>query len=133
MSRENVEVMRGGYERFAAEGKVAEDLMTEDFVWDMSHFHGWPEQTTYEGVEGAREFLAEWTSAWDDWELEVLDLRDAGERVVALVRQSGRSKTSDVIVEMSFAQVWTIRDGKQARMDMYSDPLEALRANGLDG
>jgi ketosteroid isomerase-like protein len=34
-------------------------------------------------------------------------------------------------VEMSFAQVWTIRDGKQARMDMYSDPAEALAAVGL--
>jgi ketosteroid isomerase-like protein len=34
-------------------------------------------------------------------------------------------------VDMSFAQVWTLRDGKQTRMEMYSDPNEALKAVGL--
>jgi ketosteroid isomerase-like protein len=36
-------------------------------------------------------------------------------------------------VEMSFAQVWTLRDGKEARMDMYSDVAEALKDAGLEG
>ena len=34
-------------------------------------------------------------------------------------------------VEMHFAQVWTVRDGRQTRMEMYADPDEALRAVGL--
>ena len=34
-------------------------------------------------------------------------------------------------VEMSFAQVFTFRDGKRARMEMYSDRNEALEAAGL--
>jgi hypothetical protein len=34
---------------------------------------------------------------------------------------------------MSLAQVWTLIDGKQARMDMYSDRSEALEAAGLRG
>jgi hypothetical protein len=32
---------------------------------------------------------------------------------------------------MDFAQVWTIKDGMQTRMRMYSDPDEALGAVGL--
>jgi hypothetical protein len=28
--------------------------------------------------------------------------------------------------------VWTFRDGKEARMDMYSDPREALESVGLE-
>jgi hypothetical protein len=33
---------------------------------------------------------------------------------------------------MSFAQIWTLRaDGKRTRMDMYSEPAEALEAAGL--
>ena len=32
---------------------------------------------------------------------------------------------------MDFAQVWTIKDGKQTRMRMYADPDEALREVGL--
>jgi len=53
MSQENVEIVREGYERFAATGELEPDLATDDFVWDMSNFHGWPEQQTYEGVDGA--------------------------------------------------------------------------------
>jgi hypothetical protein len=31
------------------------------------------------------------------------------------------------------AKVWTLRDGKQIRMDMYSDQREALEAAGVRG
>ena len=131
MSEENVETVRRGYERFAATGQVIADIASPEFVWDMSNFHGWPEQQTYEGADGAQSFLDDWMSAWDDWKLEVDSLHDAGDKVVALVRQHGRSKTAGMPVEMSFAQVWTLRDGKQIRMDTYSDRDEALEAAGL--
>ncbi len=131
MSEENVEIVRDGYVRFATTGEFDPEIVTPDFVWDMSNFRGWPEQQVYEGAEGARAFLGEWTAAWDDWEMEIDALHDAGDKVVALMRQRGRSKGVGMPVEMSFAQVWTLRDGKQARMDMYSDPGEALKAAGL--
>jgi ketosteroid isomerase-like protein len=131
MSQENVEIVRNGLERFAATGEFGDEIVTADFVWDMSNFHGWPEQQVYEGAAGARTFLGEWTDAWEDWELEVDALHDAGDRVVALMHQHGRSKAAGMPVEMSFAMVWTVRDGKEARMEMYSDPAEALKANGL--
>jgi ketosteroid isomerase-like protein len=131
MPGENAAVVREAYERFAATGQFVGELVTDDFAWDMSHFHGWPEQQLYEGPEEAWGFLAEWTGAWDDWELDVDSLREVGDKVLALVRQRGRSKTTGAPVDMSFAQIWTIRDGKQARMEMYSDPAEALQAVGL--
>ena len=127
----NLEIVRDAYERFRVTGHVDAELATPDFAWDMSNFHGWPEEQVYAGVEGAEAFLREWTAAWDDWELHVEALHEAGEKVVALLRQRGRSRTSGLPVDMYFAQVWTIRDGKQARMDMYSDPAEALEAVGL--
>ena len=131
MSQENVEFVRYRYERFAITGRFVEDTVTPDFAWDMSHFHGWPEQQVYEGVEGANAFLTAWTAAWDDWELEVDALHDAGDKVVAILRQRGRSKAGGILVEMSLAQVWTIRDGKQARSEMYSDTNEAFKSVGL--
>ena len=130
MSQENVEIIRRGYERFAASAGAG-GTAAADFVWDMSKFRGWPEQQTYEGVEGARVFLRDWLEAWDDWELEVEALHDAGDKVVAIMRQRGRSKATGLPVDMAFAQVWTIRDGKLARMEMYADPVEALKAVGL--
>ena len=131
MSQENVEIVRRGYEQFAATGDFLAINTTVDFVWDMSKFRGWPEQQTYDGVEGARAFHRAWLEAWDDWELEVEAFHDAGDKVVAIVRQRGKSKTSGVPVDMAFGQVWTFRDGKSARMEMYADPVEALEAVGL--
>jgi ketosteroid isomerase-like protein len=131
MSQENVEIVRSGFARYRTTGEFADDIVTEDFVWDMSNFHGWPEQQVYAGAEGARAFLEEWSDAWEDWELEIEALHDAGDRVVALMHQSGRSKEAGMPVEMSFVQVWTLRGGKEARMDMYSDSDEAFEAAGL--
>jgi ketosteroid isomerase-like protein len=130
MSQENVEIVRRGYERLATTLQFVTSA-TPDFVWDMSNFHGWPEQKLYEGVEGAQTFQDEWTAAWDDWELDVEALHDAGDKVVVLARQRGRSKAAGLPVDMFFAQVWTLRDGKTTRMEMYSDPNEALKAVGL--
>ena len=55
MSEENIEIVRAGYERFAATGEVGRDY-TADFVWDVSNLH-WPGQQLYEGAEGAQTFL----------------------------------------------------------------------------
>jgi ketosteroid isomerase-like protein len=131
MSAENVEIVRRGYEHFAKTGEVREEFTDPGFVWDMSTFRNWPERQTYEGIDGAREFLANWSSAWEDWRLEVVELIDAGDEIVAILHQSGTSKTTGLEVDMDFAQVWTLEDGKQVYMRMYADPEEALRAAGL--
>jgi len=130
VSQENVEIVRSGYERFAATGQFAGDIVTPDFVWDMSKFAGWPESPYYTGVEGARRFLREWTEPFDDWQLEVETLHDAGDEVVAVLRQRARSKLTGMPVDMHFAQVWTIRDGKRMRVTLYAEPAEALKAVG---
>jgi ketosteroid isomerase-like protein len=131
MSQENVEIVRRGYERFLATGEIPEENFHPDFVWDMSTFRDWPERQTYPGVEGARRFTAEWAEAWDEWEIEVEDFIDAGEQVVVVLRQRGRSKASGVPVDMSLGQVWTFEEGLQTRMQMFASPEEALEAAGL--
>jgi len=131
MSQENVEIVRRAYERFSVTGVLRPEIYDPDFVWDMSMFHGWPEKQTYPGIEGAAEFLGNWIDAWEEWELRVEELRDAGDRVVAIVRQTGRAKATGLPTEMQFAQVWTLRGGKQTRMEMYASPAAALEAVGL--
>jgi ketosteroid isomerase-like protein len=131
VSAENVELIRRGYEVFVNTGEPLGENLADDFVWDMSTFRGWPEQQTYEGLEGMRQFVDDWVGAWEDWRLEVEELHDAGDDVVAILRQSGRSKATGLPVDMHFAQVWTIRDGKQTHMRMFREPEEAFRAVGL--
>src|SRR5437879_2765908 len=102
MSRENVELVRRGYEHFRSTGAPAADDMSPDFVWDMSTFAGWPEKQVYEGPDGALEFLTAWVSAWEDWELETIEFVDAGERVVAIQHQRGKAKETGITVELVF-------------------------------
>ena len=122
-----MEIIRRGYAHFIATGEVRAHA---DLVWDVSRL-GWPDQQIYPGVEGAMQFNAEWADAWDGWELEVEDYLDAGERVVVILNQRGRSKATGIPVDMRFAQVWTLRDGQAIRMQMYASPEEALEAVGL--
>ena len=131
MSQENVEIVRQGFEHFRATGEPLEDLIAQDFVWDMSTFHGWRERQIYSGVGGMREFLRDWVDAWDDWELSVDEFRDAGDQVGALCRQRGSAKATGMAVDMTFAQVFTVQDGKQTRMETYASVEEALAAAGL--
>ena len=127
MSQENVEAMRRGYERFVATGEIRAH---PDLVWDVSKL-GWPGQQIYSGPEGANQFNAEWADAWDDWEFAPEDYIDAGEYVVVIVNQRGRSKATGIPVDMRFAQVWSFRDGQAIRMQMYASVDEALEAAGL--
>lgn len=132
MSQENVETLEEGFAWFAEHARFPGHLAASDFVWDMSHFRGWPEQQLYEGIDGANEFLASWGNSWADWRVDLESMHDAGEKVVTVLRQVGRSKVSGMQTEMSFAMVWSFRDGLETRMEMYSDPREALEAAGLD-
>ena len=131
MSRENVEIVRRGFDYFRRTRDFREDGIAPEFVWDMSTFRGWPEQQTYEGLEGAREFMRRWLDAWEDWQLDLEELHDAGDEVVVVLRQTGRSKSTGLEVDMTFAQVFTMEGGRQTRMRMYADPADALEAAGL--
>ena len=114
MSQENVEIIRRGYGHFMATGEVR---ARADLVWDVSRL-GWPDQQSYPGVDGAMQFMAEWADAWDGLELEVEDYLDAGECVVVILNQRGRSKATGIRVDMRFAQVWTLRDGQAMDADV---------------
>ena len=132
MSAEYVEIVRRGYERFVQEGSVLQlEEATADFAWDMTNFSGWPEQPVYEGLEGMEAFLSEWTDPWEGWRLEIESLHDGGDKVVAVMRQHGRSKLTGMPLDMQFAQVWTFRDGLRSRMEMYSDVDQALCDAGV--
>lgn len=126
MSQENVETIRRAWDHYVATGDL---IAPPGLVWDVSHL-GWPEQQIYDGPEGAKEFMAAWADAWDDLELDAEDYTDAGDRVVVIVHQRARSKVSGIPVDMRFAQVWTLREGRGVRMDMYADVDEALAAVG---
>jgi len=130
MSKENVEIVRGMYEAFdRGEASVALGYFDPEVVMDASHRvdgrigHGREEMTA---------ILAEWMTTWDDFHDEVSELRDLGDRVLAISTQRGRGKGSGIEFENRFGMLYEIRNGRIARWTVYDDPAEAIEA-GLSG
>ena len=72
-----------------------------------------------------------WAGTWDDWEWEIEELIDCGDRVLTVMRQSGRGKGSGVHVEQQTFFVYTLRDGQIVRATILFDRAQALEAVGL--
>ncbi|MDX6662084.1 MAG: SnoaL-like polyketide cyclase [Solirubrobacterales bacterium] len=85
------------------------------------------------GIEGFRRCWQEWTSPFESFEVEVEQVIDAGERVLTFVTQTGRTKTGGAEVSSHAAAVWTVHDGRVARVEFHLDRDVARRAAGLDG
>ena len=131
MSRENVELVRqttDAYNRRDFEAAIK--WMDPAIEWDMTRVQV-PDPGVYRGLDGVRDFHNSWDESWDWLELEPEEFVDAGDRVVSVMRQAGEGKLSGAEVEQHFAQVWTLRDAKIVRMEMYPSRKAALEAVGL--
>jgi ketosteroid isomerase-like protein len=133
MSQENVEIVKRAWDHFLATGEQLEEMIAPDFIWDMSTYRDLVGmQARYIGIEGINRFLQDWTEPFDQWQIAVDAFHDAGDRVVTVCRQHARSRTTGMPVEMRFAMVWTVRNGRETYMAMYADPEEAFKAAGLE-
>lgn len=131
---ENVEIVRRLLEHYRATNELPGELFAPTFVWDMSTFRDWPEQRFYEGTEGLRTFLRDWTAVFDGWEFEFDAFHDAGQKVVIVGVQRGRTNLAGgPPVEAMVALVWTLRENLLIRGEAYADPEQALKAIGLEG
>jgi uncharacterized protein len=136
MSRENVELVRRGYELFAR-GDVEEVAALFAPDADLADAGGLGIAGTAAGRRtGPAGFLqatGDVNEAFDDYTVEAEEFIDAGDSVVVAVRLSGRGRESGVEMEMHVAHLWTVRDGKVVRGDVYrtvDDALEAVRGQG---
>jgi ketosteroid isomerase-like protein len=70
--------------------------------------------------------------AFDEWRLTVEDIVEAADRRVLVTFSSRvRGKGSRVALDQRVFTVVTLRDGKMARMEDFTDRSQALEAAGL--
>jgi len=144
MSQKNVELVRGLQP--APDVDIAE-LFRDDEIWaalteavaPLSHsdfecvLHAIDsEPTTYPGLVGLRTGWLDWVAPWVTYRTEIKDVIDAGEQVLVLTHDFGRREGSTEDVKLIGAAVWTVRDGKIARAEFYTDRAEAFAAVGLE-
>jgi len=85
------------------------------------------------GLAGLVESWREWLEPWETYRVEVEGFIDAGDgRVVVLNRDHGRLSGSDSDIDAIGAAIWTIRDGKIARIEFHANRRSALAAAGLE-
>ena len=94
---------------------------------------GLPGGKTYIGLDGFRESWLDWLTPWATYRIEVEKAIDLGDQVLLLHRSFGRLEGSTQEVEFRGANLWTIRDGRIARLETYTTHAEALKAVGLEG
>jgi len=136
MSRENVEIVRGlfaacqsvdvgNFERCFDEVR---EVLDPEIEW-VAAPHSLLASEEYRGPDGVRRFWTQFLSAWDEYGVEVEELIDAGDQVVAVMRLSGR--TEDLEIDEVRSSLLTLRAGKIVRIEPFPTKDDALEAAGL--
>ncbi len=135
MSRENVEVVRRVIEAHDR-GDVAAVFAAYDpeIEWHIGAVAASMADLdpVYHGHEGVRAFWRQWFAAWEIASFEYEEFIDAGDNVVTVLTQRTRGRASGVELEWkSYAQVWTVQDGKIVRVEFFPTRSEAVEDVGL--
>jgi ketosteroid isomerase-like protein len=131
MSQENVQMLRRGFDAYNR-GDV--DAVVADFASDCEYVASGAlpgGRGVYQGPEGYKQFIGWLRDEFEDARLDVNDVIDAGDRVLASLTLRGRGRQSGAATSWDVWQVWTIRDGRIVRGQAFTDKTEALEAAGL--
>jgi ketosteroid isomerase-like protein len=89
------------------------------------------EQTVFRGHDGVREMFRDAYEAFGAIRIEISEIRDLGDRLVAIGRYRAVGKASGAETLTPFALVTEIKNGKTTSVRGYLDPKDALEAVGL--
>ncbi|MGZ5308564.1 MAG: nuclear transport factor 2 family protein [Solirubrobacterales bacterium] len=88
----------------------------------------------FRGHEEIRGFIAEWMENFDDYRIEIDELREGTEgRLAALCTQSGRGKGSGIEISDQINMVFRFRNGKAIEYTIIGRREDALRHAGIEG
>ena len=133
MSQENVGIVKRG---FTAITRLDAEAMLEFMDPEIEFRPRFQlllggEEATFWGYGGVREAFRDVYAALDWIRPEVREIRDLGDRVVALGELSIRGKKSGIEAHSAAGWVVDMKDAKAVRITEYLDPADALEAAGL--
>ena len=132
MSRENVALVHAAYE--AVDRGDLEAAIS--YIHPEIEFHTYvhsPEAGVYRGREAVQEYNQGLFEQFESMRVEVQELIEAGDRVVAMTTQRAVPKGGRQEIEVQMAEVWTVRDLLLAERHSYATREQALEAAGLAG
>ncbi len=132
ISDEDLEALKQAFDRWGRAGDRGIDFDGIDpeveFHTPLSSTRGVP----YRGHAGVREWQRDIEDQFDDWHNHAQEWRalDDG-RVLVLGRLHLRGRESGVEFDQEMAWLFTLREGKLLRYEVFASHDEALRAAGL--
>ncbi len=131
MSQENVDALQIVYEEWGRGNfRPTFNVYGPDMEW------GWSEEFpdvhgVFRDPELRSSRMLEWLGQWEDWRIAAEEYISADDFVVVLCRYTGRGKESGATVDTAGAHVWTMREGRAIRLEIFSSRSKALEAAGL--
>jgi ketosteroid isomerase-like protein len=133
MSQENVEIVRRSFEAFAR-GDFDTAFAAHDPSTEWRTAADEPDQQTYRGIAGLRNFVGSLTDTWEGRFANVMEFEgfiDRGEWVVVPWSAQLRGKGSGVSVQVSETYAVLVQEGKIVRVEEHRSKEQALEAVGL--
>src|ERR671914_59566 len=130
MSQENVEIVRAGFDAFSR-GDMPAMLELVDPSIVFTPIPDAPDVEDFHGHEGLLQGIAQTTDIWEDFSVELREMRDFDDHVLASFRWSGRGPSSGIEVEVDVCARITVREGKLVRWQFFASEQQALEAAGL--
>jgi ketosteroid isomerase-like protein len=131
MAGENVESVRRSWEAFNRgdlDGFLADVAEDAEFEEDPA----FPEAGVFRGRAEVMRYLGAFQEQMREHRFAIEELRDLGDRVLALLHETARGASSGIAVEQRPAFLYRFRSGRIVHVRAYLDRSEALEAVGLD-
>ena len=132
MSQANIDVIRAMYDAFAT-GDVPTVLghMSPDIRWVEADNFPYADGNPYIGPEAVLNgVFARCAGEWDGFCVNIDEIIDAGDTVVALGRYGGTYKATGRTQNTQIAHVWRLKDGKAVAFQQHADTLHVARVTG---
>src|SRR6476620_4930120 len=130
MSQQNVERVRSGYEALNA-GQPDYSVFHPALVYHPRSDE--PDPSAHVGRDAFERLLDGFLESFRDLRIDVLELIDVGDRVIASTMIHGRGAASGASVEDAYVIVYRLRDGLVVEGWEYKTEQEALDAVGMTG
>lgn len=117
---DNVQMISSAYEAFSrGDIPAVLDMLDEAVEWEVADVL--PQGGSFRGKEGVGDFFQGLGAAWEKLELEIEDLLDANDHVVAVGRAEGALRGVGP-AGYGFAHVFTLAGGAVTRFREYAAP-----------
>lgn len=131
MSRENVRVRNEAVRTFVSAFENDTEAFRNTLHPEVEWFPIEDNRTPSRGIEAAMRNRNAWLDTWDEHQLDLEEVVEAGDDVVALVHITARGTGSGIEVDVRFYAHFKVRDGKVIYIFDHEDRGAALEAAGL--